>query len=220
MMTARIPAGKDETRHSIASDDRGILADIYREDCNIVTWQRQLSPGVKQQVDTLLRSQSNFQASMSLSPKSANRSIHRALGSTGGVSSLRDDIAELVDMFCYLFEVDLAGLRLTALERPMCPRFHVDHVPCRLVTTYQGPATEWLPHNRVDRSKLGSGSDGKPDESSGLFQDTGDIQRANPGEVLLLKGERWEGNEGAGLVHRSPGIPAGGRRLLLTLDLF
>ncbi|WP_428354217.1 DUF1826 domain-containing protein [Methyloprofundus sp.] len=34
----------------------------------------------------------------------------------------------------------------------------------------------------------------------------------------LLKGERWEGNENAGLVHRSPAINEGERRLLLTLD--
>jgi hypothetical protein len=34
----------------------------------------------------------------------------------------------------------------------------------------------------------------------------------------LLKGERWQGNEGRGLVHRSPPLVAGERRLLLTLD--
>ncbi|WP_297291060.1 DUF1826 domain-containing protein [Oceanicoccus sp.] len=33
-----------------------------------------------------------------------------------------------------------------------------------------------------------------------------------------MKGELWEGNEGAGLVHRSPSLSAGERRLLLTLD--
>jgi hypothetical protein len=33
-----------------------------------------------------------------------------------------------------------------------------------------------------------------------------------------LKGERWEGNENAGLVHRSPVLLSGERRLILTLD--
>jgi len=37
-------------------------------------------------------------------------------------------------------------------------------------------------------------------------------------DVALLKGELWEGNEKAGLVHRSPAVPADHRRLLLTLD--
>lgn len=131
-------------------------------------------------------------------------------------------------MFCCLFDLGSAGLRLTALDRAMCPRFHVDKIPCRLVTTYQGIATEWLPHHHVDRSKLGAGSEGKSDEQSGLFQNLEDIQRLHQGEVALLKGEGWEGNEGAGLVHRSPAMPViadsvkmhavSERRLLLTLD--
>ena len=33
-----------------------------------------------------------------------------------------------------------------------------------------------------------------------------------------LKGELWEGNETAGLVHRSPALAKDERRLLLTLD--
>lgn len=220
MTTAYSPARTMKARNGVANDDPRILANIYRDDCNMATWRRKLSPELQREVATFLQTHNSFQSSMSVSPESAQSSIHRALRGNECLASLSTDIAELVDMFCYLFEVDLAGLRLRALEQPMCPRFHVDHVPCRLVTTYQGPATECLPHDCVDRSKLGSGSGGIPDESSGLFRSPGDIQQAHAGEVLLLKGERWEGNEGAGLVHRSPSIPTGGRRLLLTLDLF
>jgi len=38
------------------------------------------------------------------------------------------------------------------------------------------------------------------------------------GDVALLKGESWLGNEGGGLVHRSPGLSNKKKRLLLTLD--
>jgi hypothetical protein len=92
-------------------------------------------------------------------------------------------------------------------------------VLCRLVTTYQGSGTEWLPHNIIDRSKLGHGSEGKSDEQSGLFSKQDDIQQLKLGDVALLKGEAWKGNEGAGLVHRSPSMTAGEQRLLLTLDI-
>jgi hypothetical protein len=44
------------------------------------------------------------------------------------------------------------------------------------------------------------------------------IQRLQAGEVAILKGEKWLGNEGAGLVHRSPMTAPGERRLLLSLD--
>jgi hypothetical protein len=156
---------------------------------------------------------------MTLSPQDALAPIHQALGGSELTAPLGEDIAELVDMFCCLFDLGNVGLRLTILDKAMCPRFHVDNVPCRLVTTYQGSGTQWLPHNVVDRSKLGHGSDGKPDEHSGLFPKLGDIQQLTSGDVALLKGELWEGNEGAGLVHRSPLLSAGERRLLLTLDM-
>ena len=156
---------------------------------------------------------------MTLSPQDAFTPINKALGSSELTAVLSDDIAELVEMYCYLFDLGKVGLRLTALDKAMCPRFHVDKVPCRLVTTYQGVATEWLPHNVVDRSKLGHGSEGKTDEQSGLFSKLGDVQQLTSGDVALLKGESWEGNEGAGLVHRSPSMSAGERRLLLTLDI-
>ena len=44
------------------------------------------------------------------------------------------------------------------------------------------------------------------------------IQRLEVGDVGLFKGEKWIGNEGAGIVHRSPAPAPGTRRLLLTLD--
>jgi len=109
-------------------------------------------------------------------------------------------------------------LRLTVLDRAMCPRFHVDRVPCRLVTTYQGIATEWLPHNVADRSKLGAGNMGKSDDLSGLFECPSDIKQLNCGDVALLKGELWHNNEGAGLIHRSPQLVNNACRLLLTID--
>jgi thiol-disulfide isomerase/thioredoxin len=49
-------------------------------------------------------------------------------------------------------------------------------------------------------------------------QDEALIQRLDSGHVALAKGEKWHGNEGRGLIHRSPQPPAGERRLLLTLD--
>ncbi len=100
----------------------------------------------------------------------------------------------------------------------MCPKFHVDRVPCRLVATYSGIATQWLPHHAVRRERLGVGSQGKTDEESVLYRNPNDIQQLKAGDIALLKGESWIGNEGAGLVHRSPNVTNESKRLLLTLD--
>ena len=131
---------------------------------------------------------------------------------------LRNDILELVDMFCCLFGLEKTGLRLATLSRAMCPRFHVDHVPCRLLKTYKGIATQWIPHERLDRTRLGVNEHYQRDEESGLFQRETDIENLQAGHVALLKGERWMGNEGAGLVHRSPRLDEGEQRFLLSLD--
>jgi hypothetical protein len=203
----------------IEGDKPTDLSGIYEEDCNIVAWRRDLTPEIQAIVNDFLVSNRGFQVLITPSHQDAFCSIHQALGGTELTAPLSQDITELVDMFCCLFDLGQVGLRLTILDKAMCPRFHVDKVPCRLVTTYQGSGTEWLPHNVVDRSKLGHGSEGKPDEQSGLFPKLGDIQQLTVGDVALLKGEGWEGNEGAGLVHRSPSLSAGERRLLLTLDI-
>ncbi len=43
-------------------------------------------------------------------------------------------------------------------------------------------------------------------------------RQAGCGDLLLLKGHAFPGNYGLGAVHKSPGVPPGGRRLLLTID--
>ena len=209
---------RGKKRFASRSNEPAVLADVYQEHTNIAIWERELSATLKDSVEDVLTSNNGFETAMTVTPQCALSSISEALGTTTR-SELSKNIAELVDMFCCLFDLKRTGLRLAALNRAMCPRFHVDRVPCRLITTYQGVATEWLPHQVVDRSKLGLGSNGQSDLDSGLFKHQGDIQQLNCGDVALLKGELWEGNENAGLVHRSPTVPAGESRLLLTLDV-
>jgi hypothetical protein len=206
-----------KVRHAAQSSELEVLTDIYREDTNIVVWQRQLPETLKNSIDAFVGSNPTFETSMTLTPQRALSSVRDALGDSSQLE-LSENIAELVDIFCCLFELKRAGLRLAILDHAMCPRFHVDKIPCRLVTTFHGIATEWLPHQVVNREKLGVGNNGKPDSTSGVSKSPHDIQRIFSGDVALLKGELWEGNEGAGLVHRSPALPAGQCRLLLTLD--
>ncbi len=92
----------------------------------------------------------------------------------------------------------------------MCPRFHVDHVPLRLITTYAGAASEWLREDAMSRRRLG--------EAAAEPFDAALIEQLNAGEVALFKGEKWQGNEGAGIIHRSPLAAPDKKRLILTLD--
>jgi len=201
------------------SNHPSIFTDIYEDYNNIAIWQRGLTDEIEDCVAKLLKSNSTLQVSLVASPENILNKLIESRKEFLHAQALCNDISELVEMYCLLLDCEQVGVRLTVLERAMCPRFHVDMVPCRLVCTYHGPGSEWLSHNKVDRRKLGRGNNGLVDEESGIFQNTQDINKINAGDVAILKGERWEGNAGAGLVHRSPQLHSGEKRLLLTLDL-
>lgn len=206
-----------KVRHAACGNEPSILTDIYNEQNNIVIWQRNLSEALQHSAHVFLKTHSTFSATKTIASNAILTNVKKCLGSAA-TPELGEDIAELVDMFCCLFELTAVGLRLSVLNSAMCPRFHVDRIPCRLATTYHGVATQWLPHEAVNREKLGRGSNGKADHQTGLYKKECDIQQVHCGDVALLKGEIWEGNASAGLVHRSPALSKNERRLLLTLD--
>jgi hypothetical protein len=205
-------------RKSAISENLSVLTDIYKEDVNIAVWQQKLSDDLIRCSLKLLEQYPNFKAEITATPSDVYEQLIQHLDKFSAENELCLHISLLVDMFCTLFELKHVGLRLVSLDRAMCPKFHVDIIPCRLVTTFSGSTTQWLDNNVIDRSKLGAGSKGLPDEESGLLQNHNDINKLSVGDVALLKGEGWFKNEGGGLVHRSPNLANENRRLLLTLD--
>lgn len=207
-----------KSRRAAIDNHPSILTEIFEEDTNIAIWKRNLSTELTRCVKQLLATKSNLQTNIVVTPENVYSKLNEADNKLADASQLRESIAELTDIFCLLFGLKEVGLRLTTLDRAMCPRFHIDFIPSRLVCTYHGASTEWLPHDLINRSKLGRGNNGLIDEESGLLSNIQDINQLNTGDVAILKGERWVGNEHAGLVHRSPHVPEGENRLLLTLD--
>jgi hypothetical protein len=206
------------TKRAAQGNTPEILADIYQDNTNIAIWQRDLSEQLTSAVDIFFERYKTAAKVLTVTPENTFDVLCDVFGDEDDTKALKEDIVLLVDMFCCLFELKHAGLRITILDRAMCPRFHVDKIPCRLVTTYQGIATDWLHHDVINREKLGAGNQGESDEKSGLFKNISDINQLTQGDVALLKGEYWYKNEGAGLVHRSPPVAVGENRLLLTLD--
>ncbi|MFT5579336.1 MAG: hypothetical protein ACI9WS_002095, partial [Paraglaciecola psychrophila] len=121
------------TGRFLEGDKATVLSGIYQQDYNIVAWRRDLTPEILAITNDFLVSNRGFQVSMTLSPQDAFAPIHQALGGSELTAPLSENIAELVDMYCCLFDLGKVGLRLTVLDKAMCPRFHVDKVPCRLV---------------------------------------------------------------------------------------
>jgi hypothetical protein len=207
---------KSTTRRAVFGHAPEILTDIYKDSVQMAVWQRKTASALIAE-SQLFTGKGSTSHSTTLS-SSKLRNQEKVLPNLAPYRHLGEDIHLLVDMFSCLFGLKAIGLRFTTLSDAMCPKFHVDQVPCRLITTYIGTGTQWLPHDCVDRSKLGAGSHGLSDGESGLYPSTQSIQALSAGDVALLKGDSWEGNEDAGLVHRSPALNPDQTRLLLTLD--
>ena len=145
-------------------DDAAAISEIFQEEINISVWQRKLNSAIKQASELIIKSNPNLQISGVIKPNEVNEILISEIGSDEILKYFYKDVSMLVKMFHYLLDIKNIGFRLRVLDHAMCPRFHVDRVPCRLITTYRGIASEWLPHNKVDRGKLGAGNQGKPNE--------------------------------------------------------
>lgn len=108
---------------------------------------------------------------------------------------LAADIAAVARSFLAQFDAESASLRIEVVTTDTCPKFHCDNIRVRVVTTYHGPGTEY-----VDTAA--------PD----------DIRGAPTGALLLLKGHKHPTHADA-VLHRSPMVPAGEKRLCVVLDI-
>lgn len=192
-----------------------VMARILDDDINLAIWQRQLPLHISDfsvlllslgepLADALVLEMTDEKAPPNLTGLAAR------FNDLEGYEGFIADISWLVSAYACLLGAKRIGLRLRALDKAMCPRFHVDHVPVRLITTYAGLGSQWLQEGVMERRHLGQVHAEPTDPSH--------IEHIQTGEVALLKGEKWRGNEGAGLIHRSPVLADAERRLILTLD--
>ncbi|VVQ29375.1 MULTISPECIES: DUF1826 domain-containing protein [Pseudomonas] len=204
---------QNRTRYQHQGPTPKTLTRILDDDTNLAVWQRQLPLHISDFAQLLLSL--NEPLGQSLCLELPHEDAEPDL--TGLASGFRDlegyegfiaDLKWLVSAFACLLGAKRIGLRLRVLDKAMCPRFHVDHVPVRLITTYAGVGSQWLKEGAMDRQQLGQAN----------AEPQAQIQQLKSGDVALLKGEKWHGNEGFGLIHRSPQPAAGERRLILTLD--
>ena len=181
------------------------LAGIFDPAIQVCSWQRPIDTNISAYLSGVAR---NSMLQIREVLKTGHRAQLADLPAGEGRELLCDDVTLLTEILCELVDCPSVGLRYAGVENAMCPRWHVDRVPIRMLCTYAGPGTEWLENQEVDKREL----------SDPEFTD-GPCQRAVCGEVVLLKGSLWQGNEGFGAIHRSPTIaPAAQQRMLLTLD--
>lgn len=197
--------------HIALADGCEVLTDVYRSETQLVIWRRP-APVDTGGLAPLLATPAEWR--VLLKPQEVAGYFQRTLPKCAAREQLAEDIALLADMYACLFDLQQVGVRLSVLDRTMCPRFHADRVLCRLLTTYTGTGTEYISTGEPTASILERCR--SSDEASGQAMRL-PVSELACGDVALCKGSQWPGNEGYGLVHRSPS-PGETPRLLLSLD--
>lgn len=103
-------------------------------------------------------------------------------------------------------------VKIEPVADDMCQLFHVDYNMLRMLCTYVGEGTLWLPNDKVERKSLGRG------RNEDIVLDPLAIFQAPKLDVLILKGSKWPNNLVGGAVHRSPQVREGERRILFKVD--
>jgi len=181
------------------------LTEIFEPDVQVCSWRRSIDPRIANYFNSVSHL-GTLQLLETLRLKERAKLDGLPMGE--GREQLVDDLAMLTEILCDLLDCEAVGFRGTRVENAMCPKWHIDRVPMRMLCTYEGPGTEWLEDQQVASGELS-----KPSIVDGA------CQRAVVGEVVLLKGALWENNEGNGAIHRSPEVAEGtGRRTLMSFD--
>lgn len=194
-----------------------VLGEIFSDNTSVAIWNRAFSKNITDYFEQAFQSLGlGVQGVFSMD--SLKQDIGEMLPEHQGKQEVIEDIYLLSDMLTCLFGCNSVGLRIAPLKSAMCPSFHVDNIPVRMVCTYHGPGSEWLPLEALDNT-LPVNPKGKISKTnSGLFYEKQHIQQMNTFDVGLLKGKAWDNQENMAAVHRSCQLKENQRRILLTLD--
>ena len=185
------------------------LADIRKEDVEMVTWERVLPPRLRNWLDRLELG-SFLPLHVLVDPSVCRFPIEHHFDQSGIPTErirdlLVDDVEGLVSTFGKITSSTLVDLRLEHIVTDACWKFHRDCVDARLLTTYRGLTTEWV----------------QPQHEAKALQDQkqydGPLANLGANAVAIFKGS--QDGTSKGIVHRSPPM-AGSRqtRLLLCLN--
>ena len=93
-----------------------------------------------------------------------------------------------------------------------CKRFHIDNVPLRLLVTYYGKGTEWLPRDACSYSAYYNG-----ESNEKIVKIKNKSKFIKPWSIAIFKGQKFKGGTKA-ILHRTPDEALNKRSLLMCLD--
>ena len=190
----------------VAAEQPDVFAQL--DHVNLVTWRRPLPSGLEEQlVEWVNAYTADFDEVISMASYDLSAAMRGLKGSAR--DWLGTDVSVLLARFADFSGAKQLRVSFGAVRTDQCRKFHVDNVRYRLLTTYVGPGTEWLPDDAVRREALGQPSKDPDDPNKEIVRDPSAVRRAVPGEVVVMRGSRHPNQRGA--VHRSPPIENGAK---------
>ena len=115
------------------------------------------------------------------------------------------DISQLCNLFCDIENSSYSSIWISSKRG--CGRYHIDNVPKRLLVTYSGQGTEWLPDEAVDREAYVNGESNKK-----IIKNNFAKKFIREWNVAIFKG----GSKG--ILHKTPDVALNGPSILMRLD--
>ena len=198
---------------------RAEFAAILPADSNVVSIPRTLAPSMVERLDRLSKGK-GFAHRVRLDASAMDVTpLLRSIPDEADRAFLRDDITDLAHQLAVLLDCRHLDAQLYTQRSDGCRKIHSDNVPLRIMCTYAGPGTDWLPESDLVREHLGPSELDAETANRRVIREGSRLQRCGVGDILLLKGDRFPGNLGRGAAHRSPPLEAdGATRVVLKID--
>ncbi|MGW8134024.1 DUF1826 domain-containing protein [Sphingomonas zeae] len=178
--------------HVRIDSDSAVLATIDQPQVTLAVWER---PSPLLAPDLADFPTVRFAAATPLVAAGVREALG-ALPAQPWHETLAPDVARLAMLYATWTGDDRVEVRMERVTGNGCWKFHADYVGLRLITTYCGHGTQWLPQGATD--------DAEP-------------RALSAGDVGLFKGRERAGERA--IIHRSPPIAGTGEdRLLLVID--
>lgn len=194
--------------NAVIGENKSVLSGIHEENKSIAIYERN-TVHLQKDIDALSQTNVEFRFGGTIEDVIAFFSKNLET-----YPKLQQDVIDLIRMFGDISRADSFRVLLATINSNMCRKFHTDMNDLRLLCTYSGQGTVWLPEEAVVRESLSARG-----ENDSIVADAELIQQASSGDVLILKGAVYPKKGTKAIVHRSPTIEEfAEERILLRID--
>jgi len=206
MLVSAVSGVPEGDRHLVGREPE-VLEQIRDGSLSVVIWERRLPRGLRDALRRWLVQEPPRFEGFAGDAAWVDAAL-QGLVSSPARTFLAQDLQSLVQRFRLLTGTGSVKISFGAVTGDQCRKFHADYQRLRLITTYLGPGTEWLPEHAVRRDALFEPPACPVTANQLIVREPGQVRRANAGDVLLLRGHDGVTGAALGAVHRSPPIEA------------